>query len=41
MYFLKQNKLPTVFMYKKLANQAVQNIRIKYRWEALELESKS
>jgi hypothetical protein len=37
----KPNKLPTVFMYKKLVYEANPNIRIKYRLETLELASKS
>lgn len=36
--FLKQYKLPTVHV-QKLALEALQEIRIKYRWEAMDIEN--
>lgn len=38
--FPKAKQVTDRFHVQKLANEAVQNIRIKYRWEALELENK-
>ena len=38
--FPKAEQVTDRFHVQKLANEAVQNIRIKYRWEALDQENK-
>ena len=39
--FRKATKVTDRFHVQKLALSAVQDIRIKYRWEALEMENKN